>query len=73
MYEKIAFINMDINTVITMIEKMQQNLRDFNLNVLLKFEHPLCITEYCIVGFKTIYSYIKSFIFQQIWYWLKWS
>ena len=38
---KIAFINMDINTVISIIEKMQQNLRHFNLIFLLKFDYPL--------------------------------
>ena len=37
----IAFINMDINTAIIIIEKMQQNLRYFNLNFLFKFDYLL--------------------------------
>ena len=57
---------MDINTVIIIIEKMQQNLRYFNLNFLFKFDYPCDITEYCIVGLKTIYSNIKFFILQLI-------
>ena len=32
---------MDINNVIIIIEKMQQNLRYFNLNFLFKFDYPL--------------------------------
>ena len=52
---------MDINTVIIIIEKMQQNLRYFNLNFLFKFDYPCDITGYCIVALKTIYSNIKFF------------
>ena len=37
----IAFINMDINTAIIIIEKMQQNLRYFNLKFSFKFDYPL--------------------------------
>ena len=59
---------MDINTVIIIIEKMQQNLRYFNVKFLLKFDYPFDITEYCIVELKTIYSNIKFFIFQLIAY-----
>ena len=58
---------MDINTAIIIIEKMQQNLRYFNLKFLFKSSITPCdITEYCIVGLKTIYSNIKFFIFQLI-------
>ena len=57
---------MDINTAIIIIEKMQQNLRYFNLNFRLNSITPCDITEYCIVGLKTIYSNIKFFIFQLI-------
>ena len=32
---------MDINTAIIIIEKMQQNLRYFNLKFLFKFDYPL--------------------------------
>ena len=53
---KIAFINMDINTVIIIIEKMQQNLRYFNIFFCLNSITSCDITEYCIVGLKTIYS-----------------
>ena len=38
---KIAFINMDNNTVIIIIEKMRQNLSFFNLKFLFKFDYPL--------------------------------
>ena len=41
MYKKIAFINMDINTVIIIVEKMQQNLRYFNLKILFQFDYTL--------------------------------
>ena len=57
---------MDINTVSIIIAKMQQNLRYFNLKFLLNLITPCDITEYCIVGLKTIYSNIKLFIFQLI-------
>ena len=57
---------MDINTAIIIIEKMQQNLRYFNLKISLHSIIPCDITEYCIVGLKTIYSNIKFFIFQLI-------
>ena len=57
---------MDINTVIIIIEKMQHNFRYFNLKFLFKFDYACDITEYCIVGLKTIYSNIKFFIFQLI-------
>ena len=66
MYEKIAFIDMAINTVIIIIEKMQQNLRYFDLKFLFKFNYPCDVTEYSIVGLKTIYKNIKFFIFQLI-------
>ena len=47
---------------------MQQNLRYFNLKFYfcLNSITPCDITEYCIVGLKTIYSNIKFFIFQLI-------
>ena len=49
---------MDINTVIIIIEKMQQNLRYFNLFIYFIFclnsITPCDITGYCIVGLKTI-------------------
>ena len=32
---------MDINTVIIIIEKMQQKLRYFNLKILFKLDYPL--------------------------------
>ena len=32
---------MDVNTVIIIIEKMQQNLRYFNLKFFFKFDYPL--------------------------------
>ena len=32
---------MYVNTVSIIIEKMQQNLKYFNLNVLFKFDYPL--------------------------------
>ena len=57
---------MEINTAIIIIEKMQQNLRYFNLNFCLNSITPCDITEYCIVGLKTIYSNIRFFIFQLI-------
>ena len=57
---------MDINTVIIIIEKIQQSLRYFNLNFVLNSITPCDITEYCIVGLKTIYNNIKFFIFQLI-------
>ena len=42
LYEwKIAFINMDVNTVLIIIEKKQQNLRYFNLIFLFKLKYPL--------------------------------
>ena len=47
---------MDINTVIIIIEKMQQNLRYFNLKFCLNSITPCDITKYCIAGLKTIYS-----------------
>ena len=55
---------MDVNTVIIIIEKMQQNLRYFNFNFFFKSLNlitPCGITEYCIVGLKTIYSNINFF------------
>ena len=59
---------MDINIIIIIIEKMQQNLRYFNLFFFffLNSITPYDITEYCIVGLKTIYSNVKFFIFQLI-------
>ena len=57
---------MDNNTIIIIIERMQQNLRYFNLNFCLNSITPCDITEYCIVGLKTVYSYIPFFIFQLI-------
>ena len=57
---------MEINTVIIIIEKMQQNLRYFNLNFSLNSITPCDITVYCIVGLKTIFSYITFFLFQLI-------
>ena len=48
---KNAFISRDINTVMIITEKNAT---------------PCDITEYCIVGFKTIYSNIKFFILQLI-------
>ena len=57
---------MDIKSAIIIIEKIQQNLRYFNLKFRLNSITPYDITEYCIVGLKTIYSNIKFFIFQLI-------
>ena len=57
---------MDINTVIIIIEKMQQKLRYFNLIFCLNSITPCDITQYCIVGLKTIYGNIKLFKFQLI-------
>ena len=47
-------------------KRMQENLRYFNLKFLLNSITPCDITEYCIVGLKTIYSNIKFFVFQLI-------
>ena len=38
---QIAFINIDINIVIIIIENMRQNLRYFNLKFLFNFDYPL--------------------------------
>ena len=38
---KYCFHQYEINTAIIIIEKMQQNLRHFNLKFLLKFDYPL--------------------------------
>ena len=57
---------MDINTAIIIIEKMQQNLMHFSLKFSFNSITHCDITEYCIVGFKTIYSNIKFIIFQLI-------
>ena len=38
----------------------------FQFSFLFKFDYPCDITEYCIVGLKTIYSNIGFFIFQLI-------
>ena len=58
---------MDINTVIIIIEKTQQNIRCFN-KIFVWIWLPLVISQNidCIVGLKTIYSNIKFFIFQLI-------
>ena len=45
---------MDSNTAIIIIEKMQQNLRYFNLMFSLNSITPCDIIEYCIVGLNTI-------------------
>ena len=63
---KSTFINMDIATVIIIIEKMQLNLKYFSLSFCLNSVTPCDITEYCIVGLKTVCSNIKFFIFQLI-------
>ena len=64
---KIAFINMDINTLIIIIEKNAREFKVFQFkNFCLNSITPCDITEYCIVGLKTIYSNIKFFIFQLI-------
>ena len=57
---------MDINTVMIIIAKIQHNLRYFNLIFCLNSITPCDITEYFIVGLKTIYSNIKFFLFQLI-------
>ena len=42
---KIAFIKMDTNTVIIITEKMEQNLRYFNLKFLFKFFYSLVTSQ----------------------------
>ena len=45
---------MDTNTVIIVIEKMQQNLKYFNLKILFKFDYPLWHHRILHLGLKTI-------------------